>query len=70
MLQQHHYKGEQLNPEQTPLEHIRSMPQDESTAVGKHDPGTRQEESATRGYLANFGVRRAQAVLPVKYVDM
>jgi ATP-binding cassette subfamily F protein 3 len=69
MLQQHHYKGEQLDPDKTPLEHIRALPQDASTAVGLHDPGTRQEESAQRSYLANFGIRRTPAVLPVKYLS-
>jgi hypothetical protein len=34
MLQQHHYRGEQLDPSLNPLEHLRRLPQDDSTAVG------------------------------------
>lgn len=34
MLQQHHYRGEQLDPSLNPLEHMRRMPQDDTTAVG------------------------------------
>lgn len=37
-------------------EHMRRLPQEDSSAVGLHDPGTRQEETAQRGYLSNFGV--------------
>lgn len=69
MLQQHHYKGEQLDPDKTPLEHMRALPQDESTAVGMFDVGTRQEEAAQRSYLARFGIKRTPAVLPVKYLS-
>jgi ATPase subunit of ABC transporter with duplicated ATPase domains len=39
------------------------------TAVGQHDAGTRQEESAQRGYLANFGISGPRAVIPVKYLS-
>jgi ATP-binding cassette subfamily F protein 3 len=39
-LQQHHYKGEQLDPNLNPLEHMRRLPQEESSSVGLHDPGT------------------------------
>lgn len=35
---------------------MRLLPQEESTAVGMHDFGTRQEESAQRSYLAGFGL--------------
>jgi ATP-binding cassette, subfamily F, member 3 len=69
MLQQHHYKGEQLDPDCTPLEHIRALPQDASSAVGENDPGSRHEDAAMRGYLANFGIRRDSAILPVKYLS-
>jgi len=69
MLQQHHYKGEQLDPDKSPLEHMRALPQDSTTAVGLHDVGTRQEEAAQRSYLAHFGIRRNPAVLPVKYLS-
>ncbi len=33
MLQQHHYKGEQLDPNLSPLEHMRRLPQEDSSAV-------------------------------------
>lgn len=69
MLQQHHYRGEQLDPNLSPLDHIRRLPQEESTAVGLHDPGTRQEETAARGYLSNFGINGGRALLPVKYLS-
>jgi len=69
MLQQHHYKGEQLDPSLCALDHIRRLPQDESSAVGQHDPGTRQEEAAQRSYLANFGIRGGRALIPVKYLS-
>ena len=69
MLQQHHYKGEQLDPDKTPLEHMRGLPQDSTTAVGLYDLGTRQEEAAQRSYLAHFGIKRNPAVLPVKYLS-
>lgn len=69
VLQQHHYKGEQLDPSLSPLEHMRRMPQHESSAVGLHDLGTRQEETAQRAYLANFGIVGARATIPVKYLS-
>lgn len=69
MLQQHHYKGEQLDPDSNPLEHLRNLPQSASTAVGLHDLGTRQEETAQRSYLANFGVQGTRVMLPVKYLS-
>lgn len=69
MLQQHHYKGEQLDPAISPLEHLRRMPQEDGTAVGVLDMGTRHEETAHRGYLSNFGVRPHCATLPVKYLS-
>ena len=69
MLQQHHYKGEQLNPELCALEHIRNLPQDRTTAVGILDPGTREEESRMRGYLANFGVTGKTALIQVKHLS-
>lgn len=69
MLQQHHYRGEQLDPYLTALEHMRRMPQDETTAVGVHDLGTRQEENAQRSYLANFGVTGWRATIPVRLLS-
>lgn len=69
MLQQHHYKGEQLDPNLCALDHVKRLPQDESTAVGLHDPGTRQEETSQRGFLANFGIRGNRALIPVKYLS-
>ena len=69
MLQQHHYKGEQLNPELCALEHVRNLPQDRTTAVGILDPGTREEESRMRGYLANFGVAGKTALIQVKHLS-
>lgn len=69
MLEQHHYKGEQLDPFLSALEHIRRLPQDESTAVGVLDPGTRQEESTIRSYLANFGMAGGRAMIPVRLLS-
>ena len=69
MLQQHHYKGEQLDPDANALEHMRNLPQDASSAVGMHDLGTRQEETAQRAYLANFGVHGSTALIPVRYLS-
>jgi len=69
MLQQHHYKGEQLDPSLCALDHVRRLPPEESSAVGLHDPGTRQEETAQRGFLANFGIRGSRALIPVKYLS-
>ena len=69
MLQQHHYKGEQLDPDMSALEHIRALPQDSTSAVGENDPGSRHEDAAMRSYLANFGIRRDAAILPVKYLS-
>jgi len=37
--------------------------------VGLHDPDTRQEETAQRAYLSNFGVSGVRAVLPVRYLS-
>lgn len=69
VLHQHHYKGEQLDPNLTPLDHMRRIPQSDSTAVGLHDPGTRQEETAQRSYLSNFGIVGPRATIPVKYLS-
>ena len=44
-----------LSPLLYSQDHIKRLPQDESSAVGLHDPGTRQEETAQRSYLSNFG---------------
>jgi ATPase subunit of ABC transporter with duplicated ATPase domains len=48
---------------------MRRIPQSDSTAVGLHDPGTRQEESAQRSYLANFGIAGPRTTVPVKYLS-
>lgn len=48
---------------------MRRLPQEDSSAVGLHDPGTRQEETAQRSYLSNFGVMGNRATLPVKYLS-
>jgi ATPase subunit of ABC transporter with duplicated ATPase domains len=69
MLQQHHYRGEQLDPNLCALDHIKRLPQDESSAVGLHDPGTRQEETSQRSYLSNFGIRGGRAMIPVRYLS-
>ena len=37
--------------------------------MGLHDPDTRQEETAQRAYLSNFGVSGVRAVLPVRYLS-
>lgn len=69
MLQQHHYRGEQLDPDVTALEHLRLLPQDPGSAVGVLNPGSRQEDTAYRGYLASCGVVGITALLPVKYLS-
>lgn len=69
MLQQHHYKGEQLDPSLSALEHIRRLPHDDTTAVPSYDLGTRQEETAQRSYLSNFGVVGPRSLIPVKYLS-
>lgn len=69
LLQQHHYKGEQLNPDLTPLEHLRQLPTDANTAVGILDKGSRQEETSLRSYLANFGLSSWRASVPVKHMS-
>lgn len=69
MLQQHHYRGEQLDPNLTPLEHMRRLVQDNTTAVGIYDIGTREEENAQRSYLANFGCHSWKATIPVKLLS-
>ena len=38
MLHQHHYKGEQLDPNLSALDHIKRLVHDDTTAVGLHDP--------------------------------
>lgn len=69
MLQQHHYKGEQLEPQLSPLDHLRRLPQSDSSAVGLHEMLTRHEETAHRGYLSSFGICGPRATLPVKYLS-
>ena len=48
---------------------MRSLPQNQSTAVGILDPGTREEESRMRGYLAQFGITEKTALIKVKYLS-
>jgi ATPase subunit of ABC transporter with duplicated ATPase domains len=69
MLQQHHYKGEQLDPDVNAIEHIRLLPQDAGSAVGVQNIGSRQEDTAYRGYLANCGISGTTAMVPVKYLS-
>ena len=45
------------------------MPQEETSSVGLHDPETRQEETAQRSFLSNFGIVGNRAVLPVRYLS-
>jgi ATP-binding cassette subfamily F protein 3 len=68
MLQQHHYKGEQLDPSLSALEHIRRLPHDDTTAVGVFDRDNVQE-TAERSYLSNFGVVGPRALIPVRYLS-
>mmetsp|Transcript_9168 Transcript_9168/g.9238 ORF Transcript_9168/g.9238 Transcript_9168/m.9238 type:complete len:786 (+) Transcript_9168:135-2492(+) len=69
MLQQHHYRGEQLDPNLSAFDHIKRLPQDETTTVGRLDPGSRQEETAIRSYLSDLGVQGPRAMLPVRYLS-
>lgn len=67
MLQQHHYKGEQLNPEWNALEHIANLPDDEHSAIGMQEKGTRHEETVQRSYLANFAV--SNPLIKIRYLS-
>lgn len=69
LLQQHHYKGEQLDPDLNAIDHIRLLPQDEGSAVGVQNIGSRQEDTAYRGYLANCGIMGTTALVPVKHLS-
>ena len=69
LLQQHHYKGDQLNPDLSPLDHLRLLPFSDRTVIGVYDLGTRQEETAHRSYLSNLGLVGPRAVIPVKYLS-
>ncbi len=69
ILQQHHYKGDQLSPDISPLEHLRLLPFNDRTAIGVYDLGTRQEETAHRAYLSDFGLVGPRAMIPVKYLS-
>lgn len=42
ILQQHHYRGEQLDPNAAAIDHIKRLESDETSAIGKLDPGSRQ----------------------------
>ena len=41
----------------------------EGSALGTYEPGTRQEETALRGYLSGFGLNAYKAVIPVKHLS-
>ena len=41
----------------------------EGSALGTYEPGTRQEETALRGYLSVFGLNAYKAVIPVKHLS-
>lgn len=69
MLQQHHYKGEQLDPNLSPLDHLKAMPVGEGSALGVYEAGTRQEDTCLRSYLSNFGLTGYRAVIPVKHLS-
>lgn len=69
LLQQHHYKGDQLDPNLSPLDHLRELPFSDRTAIGTYDLGTRQEETMHRSYLADFGLVGARALIPVKFLS-
>jgi ATP-binding cassette subfamily F protein 3 len=68
-LQQHHYRGDVLDRDLSPLDHLRRLPMSDSTAIGRYELGTRQEESAHRGYLSGFGLFGPLALVPVKYLS-
>lgn len=90
MLQQHHYKGEQLDPNLSAIDHLKVIataansnkpkPNHTATSVGSgfsaeglalgtYEPGTRQEETCLRSYLANFGLVNHRATIPVKHLS-
>ena len=69
ILEQHHYKGEQLDPILSPIDHLKKLENDETSAVGKLNPNSRQEETILRGYLSSFGVNKSMALIPVKYLS-
>ena len=48
---------------------MRRLPQSDSSAVGLHDPDTREEETAQRSFLSSFGITGTRAVLPVRYLS-
>ena len=98
MLQQHHYKGEQLEPNLSAIDHLKAIVTStnaanklnghanlattttsstggiggfttEGLALGVYEPGTRQEETCLRSYLANFGLINHRATIPVKHLS-
>ncbi len=71
MLQQHHYKGEQLDPNLSPIEHLKQLAPNlrEGSALGVYEVGSRQEETCLRSYLSNFGLHAHRALLPVKLLS-
>lgn len=78
LLQQHHYRGEQLDPDLSPMEHIRMLVHESSAPVGgqkstededRPEKNSRQEETFLRAYLANFGIQGARATIPVRYLS-
>ena len=69
ILEQHHYKGEQLDPMLSPIDHLKKLENDGGTAVGKLNPNSRQEETILRGYLSSFGISKTMGLIPVKYLS-
>ena len=50
-------------------DHLKAMAVGEGSALGTYEPGTRQEETALRGYLSGFGLNAYKAVIPVKHLS-
>ena len=48
---------------------MKAMAVGEGSALGTYEPGTRQEETALRGYLSGFGLNAYKAVIPVKHLS-
>ncbi len=50
-------------------EHLKAMVMGDGSALGMYEPGTRQEETALRGYLSNYGLTGHRALIPVKHLS-
>jgi ATPase subunit of ABC transporter with duplicated ATPase domains len=68
LLQQHHYRGEQLDPEFSPFDHIKEL-RFANNEDGEEVSLSRQDDTAIRAYLANFGLHGAIAMIPVRYLS-